>query len=139
MNKWLASYLTSREQIVDFKGVLSSSAKITTGVPQGSILGSLLSLLQVSDLPFRISSKEAVLLSQSRTAEDATSDIQGNLNPRRSTITPKHCLLPHSCKWNGVNFFKTNKVVPVEDLVDLRIDGLNVDYAESLKCHGICY
>ena len=127
INKWLASYLTSREQMVDFKGIISSSAKITIGVPQGSILGSLLFLLQVSDLPFRISSKEAILLSHSRTAEDATSDIQGNLNPRRSMITLKHCLLPHSCKWNGVTFFKTNKVVPVGDLVDLRINSLNFD------------
>ena len=67
MHKWLTSYLTSREQVVDFKRVLSSSAKVTMGVPQGSIPGPLLFLLYVNDLPSQVSSRGVILFANDTT------------------------------------------------------------------------
>ena len=37
--RWFRSYLSDRRQLVDLSGTLSSSAAISCGVPQGSILG----------------------------------------------------------------------------------------------------
>ena len=54
--QWFTDYLFLRKQIVPFNGVLSKPNSINTGVPQGSILGSLLfsSTLMMYIVPFVI-------------------------------------------------------------------------------------
>ena len=49
--QWFSSYLNGRKQYVELDGTSSDLLPLSTGVPQGSILGPLLSLIYMNDIP----------------------------------------------------------------------------------------
>ena len=64
---WFQSYLTSRSQQVNISGKLSDPQQISAGVPHGSVLGPLLFLVYINDLPLSIQTCKLDLF-----ADDAT-------------------------------------------------------------------
>ena len=89
--RWFKSYLSNRRQRVTVLGCTSPETLVTSGVPQGSILGPMLFLLHVNDLPDAVqNSKVACFADDTKifkridTASDAALPQQdlGNLEHR---------------------------------------------------------
>ena len=82
---WLKSYLTDRTQCVKVAGVLSQELPVLSGVPQGSILGPLLFLLFVNDLPnvtagVSLYADDTTLIRSSPKSNTLLVDLQSGIN-----------------------------------------------------------
>ena len=71
--KWVEAFLLNRSQIVRVNGEESFSAAVLNGIPQGSVLGPLLFVIYINDLPDNIGSDTLIF-------EDYTSvKLQGDV------------------------------------------------------------
>jgi hypothetical protein len=112
--EWFKSYLRNREQVVEIKhynhsvkeiNIVRSDRKIiNASIPQGSVLGCLLFLIYINDLP-KIINEHCVLF-----ADDISILISGinekNLNDKIKIIMDKtnNWMTDHNLE---INFFKT--------------------------------
>ena len=78
---WFRDYLTNRQQRVVIDGVYSDWLPVTSGVPQGSILGPLLFLVYINDMPNYIvgDSKLALFADDSKLYNVIKSDSDQNV------------------------------------------------------------
>ena len=107
--QWIKSYFSNRKQFVQYRNISSPLQTIKCGVPQGSILGPLLFLFYINDLPNVSSIVKTILFA------DDTSLFYSDDNIHILNHTINNELLKFDCwmKANklSVNIKKTNYVV----------------------------
>lgn len=105
----LKSYLSDRFQVVAWKGTESDQEENSMGVPQGSILGPMLFILYINDLPTNVQSGEKCIF-----ADDAT--FLNRAAVREVLIELSGVSMSEAQKWFGankllLNIDKTQKLV----------------------------
>ena len=137
---WFQSYLTGRKQFVHLNGIDSEINDITCGVPQGSVLGPILFLLYINDLP-NISDKLKFFLF----ADDTNIYYESNdLDKLEATINKELTKLYEWLCINrlSLNISKTNFVIfhaknkPLHPITIL-INKKAIEEADNVKYLGI--
>ena len=139
--KWFESYLTGRKQYVYLNGESSNLKDINCGVPQGSVLGPLLFLIYINDLP-NVSEKLKFFLF----ADDTNIYFESNDLPSMEKVINKE--LEQLNLWLNVNrlalnISKTNFVIfrtynkPIKHNMTLKINKKAISQKEHIKYLGI--
>ncbi|KAK3097903.1 hypothetical protein FSP39_014294 [Pinctada imbricata] len=139
IHQWITNFLSGREQQVVLEGCKSRRSPVQSGVPQGSVLGPLLFLLYINDLPdyvnngstVRLFADDCVLYRSITTARDAEK-LQQDLEALQRwekdwlmTFHPQKCQVIHI----------TNKRSPLR--APYSIHGHVLEEVETAKYLGV--
>ena len=127
-NVWFQNYLSEREQFVTVNGAQSDMQEIICGVPQGSVLGPLLFLIFINDLP---NATEFLTL---LFADDTTFQLSGvdlDLLYEKSNIELDKASQWFKANKLTLNVKKTKYMIFTEKNAKLDLTGLNIKIADK--------
>ena len=138
---WFKNYLSNRSQYVHINDTSSDPLPISCGVPQGSILGPLLFLIYINDLPLASKSAAAILFA------DDTNTLYTGKNYHELVVNVSIDLKILSdwfkCNKLALNETKTNLMIfhrknnkPPENLT-VTLNGITLDRVVTTKFLGV--
>lgn len=130
--KFLKDYLTNRRQKVFINGNWSNELVVTSGVPQGSVLGPLLFLLYINDLPNAVTAKSLLY------ADDTTFlNINNSFNTLQDIVNKT---IKEASIWFSSNGFSINDAKTQNILFSLRqypSSDISNEFSSCVKFLGI--
>ena len=123
--QWFNIYLTNRKQQVSINDCKSDFQHISYGEPQGSILGPLLFLLFINDLPLYTNNVFTDLYADDTTLYDVQDSMEQIENNLQSTLNNLHIW----CRGNGMilNSSKTKVMLVTTNQRRLRLPNDSLD------------
>lgn len=132
--QWFTSYLTNRRQLVKLGDKQSNVANVPHGIPQGSILGPLLFIVFINDLPFHVTSSTIDLYADDTTLTSCASyssidRLEQNLNFSVAEIA----------EWAAFNKLPINESKTKAILITGKRLPSKINYEMALTINGTIY
>lgn len=134
--KWFESYLNKRFQKTSLNGGLSTAFEVKHGVPQGSVLGTLLFLIYINDIPNVVKNSSIRLF-----ADDTLLFVSGNdFDDIKNKLIGD---MTEISKWLVMNKLKLNTdktktmVINSNEVMNLYIDGKSIELVNNIKYLGV--
>ena len=139
---WFTSYLKDRKQFVEIDGSQSGMLSLSTGVPQGSILGPLLFLIYMNDIPNSSDNFNFILYADDTTLYSCIQLPSNTLNHINDELGKVYAWL--AINKLSLNMNKTKYMVfhainkSIEGIIpNLVINGIQIDRVNSFKFLGL--
>jgi hypothetical protein len=151
INNWFKSYLSRRTQVVEIsyfnkenslqEKLQSLPSEVEHGVPQGSILGPILFLLYINDLPSHINEAKLVLYADDTTilvTEKNEEELQTKISLTTNQLEQWLCkndLVVNTKKTIAISFHSSQvKISPKPNIV---LQNSKIAYKSEVKFSGI--
>lgn len=146
---WFTSYLTNRQQYVQFNSEASSLKSISTGVPQGSILGPLLFIIYMNDIAKVTNKFHFTLYADDTSLIEPLCTFTVDIGDRNTLSDQINSELQKIFDWLSLNKLslnvkKTKMMVfhnrqrNIKNMIPkLTIDGIPIEYVRNFNFLGI--
>jgi hypothetical protein len=137
------NFLHERKQYVHVNNLNSSDLDINIGVPQDSVLGPLLFILYINDLPVQLQcvlinifADDSLISASAKTFREAADILNKNLsiwraNKVKLNVSKTKCLVVTMSKT------KLNKLSTEMTVISIVIDNEHIEYVETFKYLGV--
>ena len=138
---WFRSYLGGRKQVVVANDTRSEPGVVNCGVPQGSILGPLMFLCYINDMPISVTCKlllyadDSALIVSGSDPKEIADNLSIELNSCREWLMDNKLSL-HLGKTESILFGSKNKLRKATSF-EVRCNGNIIEQVKSVKYLGL--
>ena len=141
---WFKNYLCNRKQIVEYQGVSSDTEFVSVGVPQGSILGPLLFILHINDLPGALSNCSVLMYADDTVlycSDSHASSIEYKLNQGLQEVNKwlgENSLFLNAVKTEAMLFGTSPRLSNVDNF-NILVNGVAIKRVSKFKYLGVIF
>ena len=140
--EWFKNYLNDRKQFTLYNGVESERQDLVCGVPQGSVLGPLLFIIYINDLPNSLKVTSAIMFADDSTIYKSHSNLRELFSVANTDLAllsewfKSNKLLLNPSKTKYILFHHARKTPNTEGL-ELQINNETLQRTHTAKFLGI--